>query len=301
MPAGLTRSDPRVDGTPMWSGRRHHGHGQGAGVVTFALLVILAACSSSPPATTMTSSTAAPAPAPPPSASTSSATPPSSQATSDSPATSAPAMAASTEPVASPTACTGGTADLPADAASRQIVDVDGDERADSMWIGTDDGKVVVGVVTAAGGGTTRRFDSAAPSRRSVLAFRVNDATPPIVLADDGRRVQLWAFLDCRLTDVLNVQNEPYEFSHGLTEVGTGVGCADVDGVQQLVGLDATHLDDGTITWSSTVVAIDGDQARNGAIETGTYMRPRDDGAIALLSDVTCGDLTIDSDGITVR
>jgi hypothetical protein len=190
---------------------------------------------------------------------------------------------------------------VPAGAVSRQIIDVDGDGRPDTAWIdGSASGAVTVGVVTAAGGGTERAFESASPATRAILAFRVNDATPPIFLADDGRTVQLWVFLDCSLTDAHNVQGDPYEFSLGFADIGTGVGCAVVDGTEQLVGLDATPQANGDVHWSSTVIEVRGDQARNGAITTGVDTSPADDAAITLLHDVTCGDLTIANDGLTL-
>ena len=217
-----------------------------------------------------------------------------------SPATTSPATT-SPATTGEGTACTSGSTVVPAGAVSRQIIDVDGDGRPDTAWIGTDaSGTVMVGVVTAAGGGTERAFDSASPVSRSILAIRVNDATPPIFLADDGRTVLLWAFVDCSLSDADNVQGNPYEFSLGFADIGTGVGCAAVDGTNQLVGLDATDLGNGSVDWSSTVVTVSGDQARNGTVTTGVYTSPGDDAEIALLHTVTCGDLTIPKDGLTL-
>ncbi len=225
---------------------------------------------------------------------------PQSTVAATSPTTAAPATVAPTTTTASG-ACTAGSSVVPKSAVSRQIVDVDGDGRPDTVWIGTEtSGSVMVGVVTAAGGGIERSFDSASPVTRSILAFHLNDESPPIFLADDGRSVLLWAFVNCALVDVHNIQGNPYKFSLGFTNIGTGVGCANVGGTTQLVGLDAKPDNDGTILWSSTVVTVRDDQARNGAITTGVYTSPSDDSNIALLDDVTCDGLTIANDGLTV-
>lgn len=85
---------------------------------------------------------------------------------------------------------------------------------------------------------------------------------------------------------------------------GTGVGCADADadadgdGRRDLLGLNVTGSSDTTVDWSRTIIERDGLQASNGATDTGTYQRPADDAQIELLYTVSCGDLTIDDDGI---
>jgi hypothetical protein len=277
--------------------------------VTAACLVAVPACSSGTPnaagtsttstivtSNTSTSTTAAPT----------AKTSPQTTAAATSPTTAAPTTAAPTTVALTTTsgngACTSGSTVVPSGAVSRQIVDVDGDGRPDTAWIGTDtSGSVMVGVVTAAGGGTVRSFDSPSPGNtRSVLAFHLNDATPPIFLAADSRTVLLWAFIDCTLVDVHNLQGDPYEFSLGFTDIGTGVGCATVDGTQQLVGLDAKTDTNGDIDWSSTVVTVRGDKARNATVTNGVYTSPTDDSKIALLDEVTCGTLTMGNDGITL-
>jgi hypothetical protein len=243
-------------------------------IVFIALTLVVAACSATTSSTTTT--------------------PPTSITT-----TSAAASSTSTS-TGAPTGCTTGPTTIPADATIKQVVDLDGDGKPDTAWIATDaSGVTKVGVVTAAGGGTERAWDSASPVMRSVLVVHVNDATLPLFLADDGRMVQLWAFSDCSIADVLNVQGSPYEFSLGFTDYGTGVGCATVEGVRQLVGLDVTGQSGNTVDWTSTVVTVTGLEALNGAVTTGTYTSPADDSQIELLHTVSCGDQTITKDGIS--
>lgn len=199
--------------------------------------------------------------------------------------------------------CGAGPSSVPTGAVSREVIDVDGDGIPDVAWLEQDaSGAVTAGVITSSGGGTERTWDSASPVTRSLLVVSVNDTTPPLFLADDGRAVQLWAFDDCVIKDVTNVQGAPYTFSLGLTDIGTGVGCSTVDGRQELVGLDGKTSDNGTtVNWSSTVVTVSGTQARNGTVRTGTYTSPDDDPAIDLLHEVTCGNAGIDSAGITLN
>jgi hypothetical protein len=200
--------------------------------------------------------------------------------------------------------CAGGSGGVPGGvvpegAVVGDTVDVDGDGVGDRVWIGSGaDGVTEVGVVTAAGGGASRVFDSASPVRRSVLVVDADGRGPVEILADDGRSVQVWAFVDCGIVDVTNVAGETYTFSLGFSEIGTGVGCVRVGGAQRLVGLHVVS-DEGTVVeWSRTVVDLDGTQARNGRVETGTFTRPDDDRAIELLHQVTCGELTMTDDGI---
>jgi hypothetical protein len=162
------------------------------------------------------------------------------------------------------------------------------------------DGKVTVGITTAAGGGMQRVWDSASPVVRSILIVRPNEATPPLVLADDGRSVNLWAVVDCKIGIVTDSAGAPYTFSHGFTDFGTGVGCDQVAGTNQLVGLNITDQADDAITWTSTVVSVRGLIAKNGAQRSGTYERPADNAAIERLTETTCGDQTIENAGLSV-
>ncbi len=197
------------------------------------------------------------------------------------------------------TGCTAGNTIIPEGATQGTVIDVDGDGKPDTAWIfSAPDGAVTVGVATAAGGGATRRFDSASPVSRSILVVDTDNRAPVEILASTGRSVQLWAFLDCAIVDIVNPQGKPYDFSLGFTDIGTGVGCVSIDGHQQLVGLDAKERGS-TVDWSRTVVDLDRTTARNGATMQGTFTRPGDDLKIDLLHQVTCGDFTMLANGLT--
>lgn len=198
--------------------------------------------------------------------------------------------------------CTGGDGQPPAGAVVGPAGDVDGDGRADRAWIAREpDGGAVVGIATAVGGGDHVAFGSASPVRRTLLVVDVDRRPPTELLLDDGRSVGLDAFADCRIRPIRNPEGQPYAFSLGFTEVGTGVGCADTAAGRRLVGLDATVEPDGsTVSWSSTVVELDGLHARNGAARRGRYHLPGDRAAVDHLHDVTCGDRRADRDGLSL-
>ncbi|CAN5606888.1 hypothetical protein BH10ACT1_BH10ACT1_19340 [soil metagenome] len=202
---------------------------------------------------------------------------------------------------AGPEACTGGAPEIPAGAVQKPIIDVDGDGRADIGWIHEADGTVTVGIDTA-GGGATAAFDSASPVGRTMLVVDADEQGPAEILLDDGRLVQLDAFVDCKIVPVTNPQGDQYRFGLGFTDVGTGIGCIDTPDGRRLAGLDMDQATSNatTVHWTSTVVELSGATAKNGATAEGTYQRPADDAEVALLSTVTCGDQTVAADGISL-
>jgi hypothetical protein len=228
------------------------------------------------------------------STSTSTTSSPSSTAGASSTATSAPQSATGE-------GCPGDGPEVPegAGVGSGPIVDVDGDGRRDTGWLaGHSDGSRELGVATAAGGGDVVSIDSASPVTLTLLAIDADEEPPVELFVSDGRTVELWAFADCRLAPVTNPENEPYLFDLGFRGTGTGVGCRDVPGGRELVGLNITD-DNGTqVDWTRTVIERDGLAARNGATDEGRFERPDDDAAIELLHTVSCEDVTIDRDGI---
>jgi hypothetical protein len=202
-------------------------------------------------------------------------------------------------PGAPPKACGGSAsaADIPDGATARQIADIDGDGRPDAMWL---DASRNLGIITAAGGAATFAVESAAPSYVSALAADADGQPPVELLVSDGRAVQLLVFDDCEIVPVINTgDGQPWLFDLGFTGAGTGVGCVDIDGRRQLVGLNVEVVGTDTVEWSRTVVELDGRTATVGATDRGTFHRPADDYAIELLSEVTCGDLTMADDGLS--
>jgi len=212
--------------------------------------------------------------------------------------TTAPSSAATTaaDP-GCPATPSGQPTGVPETADSAATLDVDGDGRPDTLWIDDETavgGGVPFGVSTASGGDFYENFASASPVTRSVLVADVTGSGELVALASDGRAVQLWAISDCSLVPVQNAQGQQYTFDLGFTGFGTGVGCADVDGdgTRDLLGLlaDSTSI-------TSTVVDLDGARATNGTSSTIADATPQQ---LDAAHQVTCGDLTIAADGVTL-
>lgn len=197
--------------------------------------------------------------------------------------------------------CTGGGVEEPTGegVGAGDIVDVDGDGRNDRAWLAAHpDGSRELGVATAAGGGDVAPMESASPNVLTLLAVDADEEPPVELFVSDGRTVELWAFADCALAPVTDPDGAPYLFDLGFRGTGTGVGCRDADGGRELVGLNVVD-DDGTVVdWTRTVIERDELIASNGVTDEGRFERPADEGAIELLHTVSCGDVTIASDGI---
>ncbi len=189
---------------------------------------------------------------------------------------------------------------LPAETHSAPTVDVDGDGRPDTAFIATTPdahGGVGFGVRTASGAVISATIQSASPAARSVLFADVSGHGDVIALASDGRQVQLWSVQNCSLVPVRNVQGAQYTFDLGFTGYGTGVGCADADGVPDLLGLKLDLDPNGRPTAiERTIVTIHGAQARNGARSTVPITTPTQ---ARLATTITCGNLTLPTDGVT--
>jgi len=152
--------------------------------------------------------------------------------------------------------------------------------------------------VTASGAASDVEVETGSPIPLSVLVVDADESPPVEVLVSDGRTVHLYEFVDCRIQPVLNVDRETYLFDLGFRGTGTGVGCAAIDGHRQLVGLLARPRSGNRVPWSRTVVHLHDLRATNGATDSGTFTSPTDDRAIQLLHEVSCGDLTMESDGL---
>jgi hypothetical protein len=177
---------------------------------------------------------------------------------------------------------------------SRAIADLDGDGKVDTLYVGMGtDGQRVFGVVTASGARSQWTVANGSPVDPQIYGVAdANQDGRPEVFVNPGRIVNVLTLSGCVLQPYLNKQDEPYGFSVGFQDAGTGVGCidADGDGHRDLVGLLRKDDAGGKVPWTRTIVNLQGVQARNGAADSGTYTSPADDAAIALLSRVTCGD-----------
>lgn len=220
-------------------------------------------------------------------------------------ATTAPTTTAPTASSPSATSATGCPASpeeaAPAGAATNKTIDVDGDGRPDTAWFApADNGVRRFGITTASGRVASVDVPLAGPTALRAMVVDADERPPAEIIVSDGRTALLYVFTRCEVVRVTNPQGGQYAFDLGFRGTGTGVGCvdADRDGRRDLVGLLRIDERDGVVRWSRTIIRLDGTHAANGARDTGTFTRPRDDAAIELLSTISCGDETI-ADGVT--
>ena len=226
-------------------------------------------------------------------------TAPSSPASTTAP-TGGTAVAATTPAAArTPTGCTPAGTGVPAGATSKQVIDVDGDGRPDTGWIG---GGTNFGITTASGATFSIPMELAGGGPRSVLVENTDGKGAIAALASDGRTVELLLVRNCGLYPAKNPQGQNYEFDLGFRGTGTGVGCSQVAGTsgRSLVGLNV-HLDAAGQPEDvrRTQIIIDGTSARNGA--TDTVAAAGNPAAVQSGTQISCGELTMSRDGVSER
>jgi hypothetical protein len=250
-------------------------------VSAIALTLLLAGCSGSPePNASGTPSAPAPSTGP-----------------TSSPTSSAGASAASS-------ACPSAGTAPPADAATAPTVDVDGDGRADTVWIAGTGGHRRLGITTATGVSFDAPITSGSPVPAAALVVNADERGPVEVLLSDGRTVDLLVVEHCRLTPVIGADGSPYRFDLGFRGTGTGIGCLDLDhdGRRDLVGLNAIVGADGQVhRITRTAIDLHDAHAANGAHDELRVDPAKDRAAIRTAQAVTCGDLTRADDGVHER
>ncbi|MFV8317838.1 hypothetical protein [Mycobacterium sp. 23] len=197
--------------------------------------------------------------------------------------------------------CPPGGALVPPGAATRQISDVDGDGLPDTLWVGkwqSPDGAMTraVGIATASGADSHVPVVSASPIPLRALAIDAQDGHQ--VIASVGRSAPLFAFADCRLQTVLDSHyGRPFVFDlENLAGNGTGVGCSEAGGERHLVALQALGSG-GQWTVRRTEIDLNGLRAATGASDTLTATSAQDP-AVTTAQTISCGERTIDQDGV---
>jgi hypothetical protein len=195
-----------------------------------------------------------------------------------------------------------GTGVAGAGCAVEGTVDVDGDGRADSVWLQRNaDGSQLVGITTASGATFGALYRSGSPIDRKVLVADVNGAGTIAVIVSDGRRASLFTVADCSLVPVHNPQGTQYTFDLGFGDAGTGIGCSGVTGRPGvgLVGLKLNRDAAGKPTAVvRTAIVVDGASASNGVSDTIDVSGDPTGPAVTTATEITCGDLTMKANGV---
>ncbi|WP_204804270.1 hypothetical protein [Mycobacterium riyadhense] len=207
--------------------------------------------------------------------------------------------------LAAPGCAPGGTPPPPG-SVQRQVGDLDGDGLPDALWIGklqTANGSIarVVGVSTASGAHSDVEITSASPIPLRALAIDAQANGSHQVIVSDGRSARLYVFADCRLQTVVDGHyGRPYVFDlENLAGNGTGIGCSDLGDGRHLVGLQALPDPAGTSQWTvrRTEIDLSGTRATTGRSDTLTATSAQDP-AVTSAQTISCGNLTINQDGV---
>lgn len=223
---------------------------------------------------------------------TTSAAPASSAPASSTPSSSAPVSSAPSSAAATRSA--GPTAGVPDGAGTATTVDLDGDGRPDTVWLADDaEGHRTLGVTTTSHGTVSTAFTSAAPQAASATAA-VLASGAPVVFLDTGRSVELYVYRveGPSLGVVRGVTGDPYAFSLGFTDYGTGLTCQpEADGLH-LFGENAVAGSGGTFTVTRTEVTVSAEHsvAQNGDRTTVGTGLSADDPRVQAARGTTCGD-----------
>jgi hypothetical protein len=191
----------------------------------------------------------------------------------------------------------------PPGAASRPVADLDGDGVGDILWIGKWQAasgamRRVVGVSTASGANSDVEISSASPMPLRALAIDARNDGGHQVLVSNGRSAPLYVFADCRLQTVVDSHyGRPFLFDlENLAGNGTGVGCSDLGDGRRLVALQALESG-GSWTVRRTEVDLSGNRAATGRSDTLTATSAQDP-VVTTAQTISCGDLTINQDGV---
>lgn len=211
------------------------------------------------------------------------------------------AVVAPTGPSSTPlSGCAPTGTGVPVGATSKQVIDVDGDGRPDTGWLSA--GGTTFGITTDSGATFSIPIELAGGGPRAVLVANTDGHGTIAALASDGRTVELLLVHNCGLLPATNAQGAHYEFDLGFRGTGTGVGCSQITGTptRSLVGLNV-HLNAAGLPDSihRTQIILGATTARNGA--TDTIPTEGNPAATQSGSTISCGDLTLNRDGITER
>jgi hypothetical protein len=138
---------------------------------------------------------------------------------------------------------------------------------------------------------------SASPLPLAALVIDAQDNGDHQLIISDGRQAHLYVLSECRIKTVADSQGVPFLFDLGNRRGnGAGVGCSDLGDGRHLVGLQAVQ-DGGGWVVHRTEIDLDATTATIGRSDSVTGASAQDP-AVTSAMTITCGDSTIDRDGV---
>jgi hypothetical protein len=189
---------------------------------------------------------------------------------------------------------------VPKGAEQKQVRDVDGDGKGDTLYLNAaGSAGIQLGIQTASGAQLVAGVSTAAPVGPSAVVIDPTGTGSPLDVIVQSREAYVYTISGCQLVPVKDSKGAPYVFGMGWSGIGTGMGCSTVTGRTGLVGLDAKKQADGSWSITRTAVIQTGTTAANGPSDTVKAA----EGSAALKSAqgiVSCGDVTMAEDGVSV-
>lgn len=158
------------------------------------------------------------------------------------------------------------------------------------------DGAGLVGVTTAEGTGSVQ-VPSASPMPLQALVIDAEGNGDRQLIVSNGRVAHLYVLPGCQIATAVDAQGEPFLFDlENLRGNGTGIGCSDLGDGRHLVGLQALPDADGYVV-RRTEIDLAGTTATIGRSDTVTGASQQDP-AVASALTISCGELTMNQDGV---
>jgi hypothetical protein len=181
----------------------------------------------------------------------------------------------------------------PPGAASKDVSDAYGQPA--KLWITN----TIVGITTVQGYGEAE-IHSPSPLQRSALLIDAQQDGNHQIIVDTGREALLYTVSGCTITPVVDQHGASFRFDLGhRAGTGDGIGCSDLGGGRRLVGLLQLRdeQDKPLLTVRRTEVDLNGATATIGRSNT-VIATSDQDPAWRTAGTISCGDLTIERDGV---
>jgi hypothetical protein len=175
----------------------------------------------------------------------------------------------------------------PLDAASKQA------GRGSMLWISRNG---TVGVTTPGGTGVVQVPNAGPLPLQAFLVDAQQDGNQQLIVSNT-RVAHLYTVSGCEISAVTDPQGAPFLFDlEDLRGNGTGIDCLDLGDGRHLTGLLSQQTDT-VITIRRTEITLNGTVATPGKSDTVFGQSPHEP-AVAAASTISCGDLTLNKDGV---